>query len=523
MDRGPGEADLTSAPRGAIEPRSRAPPASALTFLKAPCPRLAHGPSMQQQRRRTRSEGTLAERPGAAPWQPSPPAAPASARCHLPERKAALAAAHAPDVSLPLRFILSGIVALVAYGALMLFRPEALTAHHYNPYALAATHLVVLGWMLSVVAGALYQLVPVALETRLCHARLARWHFALHVVGVPGMVWAFWKSEVRLVAWFGTAVAMGVGCLAWNLARTLRRSPHRNAVWLGIASSVFWLVVAMLAGLCVVASKLWQFTPFNPLSQMHAHAHAGVLGCFVMLIVSVSYKLVPMFALGEVRHERRARRSVILLNAGTAAVFAAVLLDSKLKPLAALLACAGLVLYALELRAILRARKRRELDLGLKCFLGGVALLAPVGVTGVALSWPGLPANAFTSRLENAYGLLALLGVVSLTVLGMLHKIVPFLAWFAAYSGKVGQFKVPKLGELYSHRLQAASIAAYAAGLAALTAGTLLANSAVVRTGALAMLAGMAAFVINVGLILRHCVQPRCEPLVRPTLKPLAP
>ena len=36
---------------------------------------------------------------------------------------------------------------------------------------------------------------------------------------------------------------------------------------------------------------------------MHAHAHLGVVGVFILMIVTVSYKLVPMFTLGELQSE----------------------------------------------------------------------------------------------------------------------------------------------------------------------------------------------------------------------------
>ena len=38
---------------------------------------------------------------------------------------------------------------------------------------------------------------------------------------------------------------------------------------------------------------------FDQISAMHAHAHLGALGVFVMLIVGISYKLVPMFTFSD--------------------------------------------------------------------------------------------------------------------------------------------------------------------------------------------------------------------------------
>src|SRR5215475_2805226 len=81
--------------------------------------------------------------------------------------------AHAPSVTLPLAFILTGVLALCVGTTWLVLQPELLATYHYNQYVIAVTHLFVLGWICSVVMGAMYQLVPVALETRLYSQRLA--------------------------------------------------------------------------------------------------------------------------------------------------------------------------------------------------------------------------------------------------------------------------------------------------------------------------------------------------------------
>src|SRR5512139_3793219 len=90
--------------------------------------------------------------------------------------------ANAPSVTLPLRFIIAALLALVLGVAALAVRPDVLATYHYNQYVIAITHLFVLGWVATVVMGSVYQLVPVALETRLHSERLANIHFVLHVV-----------------------------------------------------------------------------------------------------------------------------------------------------------------------------------------------------------------------------------------------------------------------------------------------------------------------------------------------------
>ncbi len=445
------------------------------------------------------------------------PEATATARdteCRPPARKASLASEHAPDVTLPLRFIVLGLVSFVIATVWLAFRPDLLVAYHYGPHVIALTHLVVLGFICSVVMGAMYQLTPVALETRLHSERLARIHFWCHLIGVPGMVAMFWIWNMKQVGHFGTFFGVGVGLFAWNIARTLRRAPRWNAVAYGIASSTAWLVVTMLAGLFLASAKCWpQINPLDPLGGLHAHAHLGVLGCFAILIVAVSYRLLPMFLLSTIQSERRACWSLHLLNVGVAGLVTTIALKSPWKLAFAFVVIAGLTVYAIELGAILRARKRRSLDWGLRSFLSAMGVLGILAILGAVLCWPTLPANDFTTRLENVYGFLALFGFVGWAILGMLYKILPFLVWYRAYAAEIGRSQVPVLHEMYSHPLQAIGFWTYAAGLATTALAMAAGSEPLVQASWLWLVASVAIFLVNAGLILRHLVRPRLQPL----------
>jgi len=443
-----------------------------------------------------------------------------------------------PSVLLPLRFMVTGVLALCIGAVVMFLRPDLLATYHYNQYVIGVTHLLVLGWLLTIVMGAMYQLVPVALETRLYSERLARWQFLFHVIGFAGMVWMFWTWNMKQVGHFGCVLGVGVGLFVYNLARTLARVPRWNVIASAVAAALVWLSLAILAGLTIAAGKCTYDSAttatasgalgallrglrsaagfaarFDQIGAMHAHAHLGVVGVFLMLIVGISYKLVPMFTLSELRSRWRAGGSLVLLNAGLLGSFLAIVLRSRLKLACALIVLAGLALYGVEMAAILRARKRRALDWGVKYFITAIGLLAPLSVLALVLSWPGLPLNGFTGQLENLYGFLGLLGVISFAVIGMLYKIVPFLVWYRTYSGKIGRSKVPSLAELYCPYLQALGYWTWLAGVAATGVGTALGRGTGVRWGCALLLLSLLTLVLNLAKMLSHLVWPRVAPL----------
>ncbi|MEI7937843.1 MAG: hypothetical protein WCK27_14235 [Verrucomicrobiota bacterium] len=436
------------------------------------------------------------------------------------------------------------MLALLVGVSLLVLRPVMLATYHYNQYVIATTHLFVLGWICTIVMGAMYQLVPVALETKLYSEKLAAWQFAFHLVGFTGMVWMFWTWNMKQVGHFGSVLLVGVGLFVYNIARTLLRVPRWNVIATAVASALVWLSLAVSVGLTLAVGKcsyeaasgpasggplgvflhglkaIAAFTArFDQIGAMHAHAHLGVVGVFIMLIVGISYKLVPMFTLSDIQSSRRARASVTLLNAGLLGVFVAILLRHPLKFAFALLVVAGLACYGLEIVAILRARKRRSLDWGLKSFLTAISLLAPLSILALVLSWPGLPLTTLTGRLENVYGFLGLAGVVSFAIMGMFYKIIPFLVWYGSYSTQIGLRKVPSLADLYSPALQAAGYWTYLAGLAATTIAILLGNAAAVAGACVLLALSLVTLALNVAKILSHLVRPRMEPFnLRPAL-----
>jgi hypothetical protein len=238
-----------------------------------------------------------------------------------------------------------------------------------------------------------------------------------------------------------------------------------------------------------------------------------------MLIVGISYKLVPMFTLSDIQSRSRAGLSVALLNAGLLGSFVAILLRHRLKFAFALVVVAGLACYGIEMAAILRTRKRRTLDWGLTYFLTAISLLAPLSVLALVLSWPGLPLTPLTGQLENVSGFVALLGVVSFAIIGMFYKIIPFLVWYGSYSRQIGLRKVPSLADLYSPGLQAVGYWTYGAGLVGTTIGIVLANGVVVRCGCTLLALGLGTLAANVFRILTHLIHPRIEPLnLRPAM-----
>jgi hypothetical protein len=156
-------------------------------------------------------------------------------------------------------------------------------------------------------------------------------------------------------------------------------------------------------------------------------------------------------------------------------------------PAAAAVAVA-LGVHAWWVAGFARRRKRPTLDWGLRFVLTGTACLAPSGGLGLALAL-GLE---WGPRAALAYAVLTLGGWVSLTIVGMMLKIVPFLVWYRVYAPRAGRERVPTLaqlswpaGERLTYGLLTGGILALAATVAAGKPAAIAVTGTIVGIGAL--------------------------------------
>lgn len=438
---------------------------------------------------------------------PSPAAAPASPS---PPRNSWLAA----QGRLPLAFMGLALAWLVAATALLAVRSELPGMVHLAPPVVALAHAWLLGFFVTVACGAVYQLVPVALGTTLWNENIGWIHFGLHAVAVPGMVYAFWHWELRLLGVFGGALALGIVLFALNTWLTVKSSVRRDVTAWAIVLATGWLLATVLVGLALVANRLSAFIPLDPVSLLRAHAHLGLVGFFVTLLQGVGFQLVPMFTLGEVRHWGLAKAGLWCSQLGLAALLPGLVWQLGLLAFGGALAIAvGLVFSGIGLKNTLATRKKRRLDPGLVAFLYGGAGLCAAAVVGTALLLPGV-ASGGAAGGSNAmayamsYALLGILGGLLPCVAGMMCKVVPFLTWMRAYGPRVGRGPTPPAHSLTHPQIERWALALQPLSVIPLLVGVWASSGPWLRLGTWTLAAGVALFVIDMLGVLKHLWYP---------------
>lgn len=335
----------------------------------------------------------------------------------------------APPISVPYRFFLGGPLFAVAAGLLLAWiGPEAL-ASRWNPPLLAVVHLLTIGFMLQIMAGALLQVLPVAagaIVTRpLGLAAVSQIGLilgtALLAAGfVAGVSWPF--------RWAIVFLALAVLVFVISCGYSLARSKARGGTVLALRLALPSLLPTVLFGALLASAFGWERQ--LPMTELVAvHMAWGFLGWGMLLLMGVAYLVVPMFQLTPPYRPSLAQAlpvlSLVCLVGWTALGF--VFQNGPLRLVFALGEAAVVATFALVTLRLQSRRRRKQGDVTLNFWrLGMGALLAVVALALAILS--GV-APVLQARLEILAGVLLIVGVFMSVINGMLYKIMPFLNW----------------------------------------------------------------------------------------------
>lgn len=354
-----------------------------------------------------------------------------------------------PPPGVPLAFLLAAPWFGVAAGGVVAWHGAAAVASRWSAPALAAVHLVTLGFLTMTMAGSLLQMIPAVAGLPLRGtSRLAAWSCPLLGAGAALLAAAFLSGRPLLFALAGMTLFAACAALLACLLPTLWQRTRAAAATVHIAGGMRAAVAALLA--CIAGGLLlagWLAgvvtVPVPPL--VDTHAALGLAGWVLALVMAVSFQLIPMFQATDPFPPAAARLLVPFVLTALATWIAGRWLDAAWRMVPALAGAALVTAYAGMAAALLLRRERTRNAAGT-----GYWLLSLACLTGAAwrFAWPGDAADALV-------GVGFLVGCAMSVVNAMLYRIVPFLVWHHLRAHFPPGVAVPKFGELIApHRLR---------------------------------------------------------------------
>ncbi|MBE3598594.1 MAG: hypothetical protein IMX02_07265 [Limnochordaceae bacterium] len=336
---------------------------------------------------------------------------------------------------------------------------------HMTTRVFAAAHSLTLGVGSTTIVGAAYQMSSALLGARLWGERIIPWQLGIYLAGAGSLVAGFWYGSFVLLAWGGSLVAAAAWVYVAIMLRTAGRLRRRtgppasrqgrpqwvHALAMALATVNFGLVTTW--GLVLALSMRYPLWPglWAGHRGLVVHLALGLGGWFALMVVGVSYRLVPIVHGARIASQPRGLAVVALV---TGAVLLAVTgalgrHGWALRLAAALIAPAG-ALYVWELARLLQHRRRRAPDLNVShwwAVMGYTLVLAAMGLGWAA----GLVGPEHGERLGVLAAVLFLAGWVVQAILGQLYKVTPFLMWYyRAFIPDVLQ--ISRLPDLYAPR-----------------------------------------------------------------------
>jgi hypothetical protein len=328
----------------------------------------------------------------------------------------------------PYRFFLAAPWFGVLAGILLAWTGADALASRWTPEALALTHLISLGFMLQAMCGAVLQFIAVAVGGNIWRPKfVANIVQPLLLLSAPVLAGGLLLGRPD---WLSAAVPLlllAIGGFVVAVAFALWRTPATGTTLWAMRMAIGGLTITALLG-SLLAEGLARGIPLPIAELANVHLAWGLGGWALMLLVGVSYQVVPMFQLTRsypswFAHGFGPLLLLLLLALSSRLLFDAGRLALAVAPILLLIlsAYAGMTLW-------LQYTRRRKIHDATSMYfrVAMLSILAFAALAAIAMSDGETGADP---RTPVWLGILAFVGVFVSGINGMMYKIVPFLNW----------------------------------------------------------------------------------------------
>ncbi len=386
-------------------------------------------------------------------------------------------------------YVYAGLSFLVA-TVLLFLSSSAFLQHYFHPRTLAITHLMALGWGTMIILGASHQLVPVLIEGKLYSNFLAYLSFAFSGIGIPLLAYSFYEFDFGWIAqWGAILINLSVLCYLINIGTSMSKSKVENVHAVFVFTGTLWLLITTLTGLFLIYNFTYTILSQDSLSYLPLHAHLGIIGWFLLLIIGVGSRLIPLFLISKYNNQKLLWWIYSLINIALIS-FIIIFLYIKitwlyLLPLAAL--AVSLFMFGYYCFQSYRQRIRKKVDEQLKLSLLSVLMMAlPLIFLLIIILFLIFSVNNY--HLIISYGFAIFFGWITTIIFGMTFKTLPFIVWNKVYHQKAGLGKTPNPKDLFSDTIFYWMCISYLAGFILFITGVLISNELAIRIAAALLL-----------------------------------
>ncbi|HIP49735.1 MAG TPA: hypothetical protein EYG92_12330 [Lutibacter sp.] len=417
-----------------------------------------------------------------------------------------LQTANAPSSKIVVPHFIVGAISFLVVAILIAYSNTELLSHYFENKLIAITHIAILGWASMMVFGALYQLIPVVYETSLYSEKLASITFWLFLVSVSALSYSFWiGSYTNLLFYSSLLMFSSLLLFIINLHLTYRKTQKPNIQSKFINTAIYWLAATEFVGTLIALNFKYNFLTDSHLHYLKIHAHLGLIGWFLLLIIGAASILIPMFMISHNLNVKKLTYAYYFINIGLVAVSLDwFFIKSNFGVFFYwTLFAIGIGFFLSYVYEAYKTRLRRKLDVGLKYTVISIALLVLPLLLALFLLLSG-STTALVLRMVSVYGISIIFGVISMLIFGQTYKTLPFIIWLDRYQNYVGKYKTPLPRELYSEKIADYQFYGYLVSISLLLMGIVTKQMLVLQIGSVFLILVAMLNFINIMLMVLH-------------------
>lgn len=363
-----------------------------------------------------------------------------------------LATQFAPPFNLILHFLTMASVVQLFFPFFLVFNSSLLKEDVYSLQFASFGHFYLLGFVMMVIFGALYQLIPVALEIPVFSFKLAYVHFYLYTSG-----FIFFITTLLFPKFFsflpisGLILFLSFMIFFINFFISLKNLEKLDITVIFLLTAIFFLFAGIVIGLLLIINFYYIFIAFDVILLIHLHIILTIFGFVSFVICGISIILFPMFSISHGFNAIYMKISYIFCLIGILSISMFYLTELKaISEILFFIYILGLFFYLVQIIEIYKHKPKRKSDFALiGMFLSHFFLFLGILVL-------------YFNKVAGIYIIISLFfGVL---IYSSLYKIVPFLTWFHKFSNLVGKKPVPTLSSMLPKRLPQIQLIFYTFG-----------------------------------------------------------
>ncbi|MCX6052437.1 MAG: hypothetical protein NTZ60_07965 [Campylobacterales bacterium] len=363
----------------------------------------------------------------------------------------------APPISAPLRFFLTAPLFAIFAGFLIFFSDASALMSRYSLESIVVTHAITIGFFGFIMLGALTQMLPVLAGAKIPKVKFATTYSHLLLsFGALFMFLGLLQNNALFTSIAFVALGSGFMMILIPIALAIKGVSNFTATVKSMANSIAFAFLIVFMGLFLLYSYI-----SGNMSELHAtianiHSVLAIFGFAGILIIGVSFQVLPMFYVAPKFKNFCKRRVIWLIPAGLLLWSALNIFDETYALLAKFWITLFFWAFATTVWKKLSARRRPISDVTVWYWRS-----ASIFLTLGAFLW------IFDEYFKHEYIVMVAIliggGFIMSIMTGMLYKIVPFLVWF--HLNAMGYMSIPTMNEMINKKLAALQFILFIASL----------------------------------------------------------